>query len=745
MRGKMAVCWMGAMLIALPALGRDVALSPRAHLLGQEAKVLEAREDGDVIRISDIEEVSYTPSGKSDVGVAVGEIDTVGSSTYDLQWNAAAVRRIAFDPDLGKVHLIWTWSDVADPFPDRQVYYNCYIPGTGWVFGQGMDGGTPCQTAERSGFGTIDLLSDGRAVVALHRVDPAADPADIPITTVGVDLFPGAGIFTFVDLSPEEIIWPRVSVTANDLISLSASHSGAGIDELHRAYSTDMGASWTDLLLSAASPGLGNNNFASDISDKVCMVWPMHALAEPMFNTHLYYVESVDGGQTWGRERNITEHIPLPAVGDWYEWYMTRNCFGGSGIYDNLDNLHYVFAASFGTRTGPGYFFPFLPNPLWHYSPGTGVSVVTYLSPGVLPDMPALNRYGFSYLADRPSLGQDGLGYLYCVWREFSFALWDVATGFPLGEIYAARSMDGGLTWGPKVNLTMTPTLNEVYPSLAKFVNDTLHIIYQRDYGVGLYVHAEGPRTDNPIIYHNVPVIPGDIEVVSIDAPPHWGLDTTSYIGQTYTPKVTYHNKGAETITFQARFEIESPSFFMVLNDNQDTILQREGLYYDIVEVTLEGGASVQVEFAPFFVDTSLAPPGEPFRAKLYYTGIAALLGDIDITDNTLRDSLIVGEMVGIEERPEHPPLFALKLSPNPSLGSVSIDYTVPQKGLTTIRIFDVVGRLVMGYEEDVPAGAHIHLWDGKDASGQRVPSGVYFVRLAHNGEEISKKLLLLQ
>jgi hypothetical protein len=475
------------------------------------------------------------------------------------------------------------------------------------------------------------------------------------------------------------------------------------------------------------------------------MMW-IRDFQEPCFNAHIMYAESDDGGQSWGRENDIMENIPLPD-GNTYEWWQTRHSdFGGWGIYDSDGNPHFVFSANFGTRAGAGYYFPFLRNPIWHYSSATGVSLVTLSSPGVFPEgVKALNAYGNSHLADKPSLGEDENGYLYCVWGEFPPEHWDVSTGYPGdAEVYAARSMDNGATWGPKVNLTMTDSLCELYPTVAHVVNDTLHIIYHHDLELASYVQEDGPASDNPVIYHKVPVIPGDIEVVSIDDPPYWP-DSTTYSDQIYIPKVTYHNKGTEIVAFQARFEIESPSYYSPLNEGADTIMSRSGFYYDIVDVSLDGGATTQVEFKEFDPSITLSSENPSFRPLLRYYGMACLLGDADISDNVKLDSCRVDTIVqeGIEESPALP--FSLSISPNPSPGVARISYTLPSSDKITIRIFDLVGRCVVSAEEIKEAGNHTFLWNGSDDRGKELSSGVYFITLTSKSGTKGKKLLLMK
>jgi hypothetical protein len=93
------------------------------------------------------------------------------------------------------------------------------------------------------------------------------------------------------------------------------------------------------------------------------------------------------------------------------------------------------------------------------------------------------------------------------------------------------------------------------------------------------------------------------------------------------------------------------------------------------------------------------------------------------------------------------PPLkLSVRAVPNPFNPHTSIHYTVPHTGRVTIRIYDVAGRLVRTLLSDVrAAGAHTVPWDGRDRSGGRVGSGVYFCRVQSEGASAVHKLVLLR
>jgi hypothetical protein len=83
--------------------------------------------------------------------------------------------------------------------------------------------------------------------------------------------------------------------------------------------------------------------------------------------------------------------------------------------------------------------------------------------------------------------------------------------------------------------------------------------------------------------------------------------------------------------------------------------------------------------------------------------------------------------------------------SPNPFATSTSIGFEIPRKGEVALRVFDAAGRLVRTLADGVrEPGAHRVEWDGRDASGRTVASGVYLYRLeTAEGSEARKAVRL--
>ncbi len=87
---------------------------------------------------------------------------------------------------------------------------------------------------------------------------------------------------------------------------------------------------------------------------------------------------------------------------------------------------------------------------------------------------------------------------------------------------------------------------------------------------------------------------------------------------------------------------------------------------------------------------------------------------------------------------------------PNPFNPSTTIPFTVPGpdggRGAVSLAIYDVRGsRIKTLVEGPFPTGRHSVQWDGRNERGERVSSGVYFVRLRTAGAKMTRKLVLLR
>lgn len=84
--------------------------------------------------------------------------------------------------------------------------------------------------------------------------------------------------------------------------------------------------------------------------------------------------------------------------------------------------------------------------------------------------------------------------------------------------------------------------------------------------------------------------------------------------------------------------------------------------------------------------------------------------------------------------------------APNPFNPITTIRYTLPRSGATRLGVYDAAGRRIAELANgSQSAGPHEETWDGRDALGMPVGSGVYFVRLESAGESRVRKIVLLK
>ena len=83
---------------------------------------------------------------------------------------------------------------------------------------------------------------------------------------------------------------------------------------------------------------------------------------------------------------------------------------------------------------------------------------------------------------------------------------------------------------------------------------------------------------------------------------------------------------------------------------------------------------------------------------------------------------------------------------PNPFNPTTIIKYALPRKSQVNITIYNLLGQIVRNYDQGVQSfGTYEIIWDGKNQSGSKVSSGIYFYRLETENFTASKKMLLLK
>lgn len=102
---------------------------------------------------------------------------------------------------------------------------------------------------------------------------------------------------------------------------------------------------------------------------------------------------------------------------------------------------------------------------------------------------------------------------------------------------------------------------------------------------------------------------------------------------------------------------------------------------------------------------------------------------------------------VSTEDAPELPAAIALEQNyPNPFNPWTAIDYHVSAAGHVTLAVYDVLGRQIQTLvDEQRPAGTHVARWNGTDAAGRDVPSGVYIYRIQQGDHSVARAMTLIR
>ena len=83
---------------------------------------------------------------------------------------------------------------------------------------------------------------------------------------------------------------------------------------------------------------------------------------------------------------------------------------------------------------------------------------------------------------------------------------------------------------------------------------------------------------------------------------------------------------------------------------------------------------------------------------------------------------------------------------PNPFNPITKIKFKIENSQHVNLEIFDITGKLIRKLiDNNMNAGSHELFWDGRDAKGNHVHSGIYFYSLRSGKDHLSKKMTLLR
>ncbi len=227
-------------------------------------------------------------------------------------------------------------------------------------------------------------------------------------------------------------------------------------------------------------------------------------------------------------------------------------------------------------------------------------------------------------------------------------------------------------------------------------------------------------------------------------------IDTTGDIIRGYQLAANFNSMlGGERIVFRR---------YSSIPDDIEDLLEWQGSDIPGGAPTEDGWHTMKIEvednlFRLYWDRQEL--PGGPYPDDVIPSGpfgvyVFSFLGQ----SSTMVDDIVVRSLgTGIEDDGHElsiPRAFALEQNfPNPFNPSTVIPFTLePVEGSdrqhVTLSIFDLRGREVRRLTDgEMGDGSHRIHWDGRDAAGHPVPSGVYLYTLRTGGERISRKMIL--
>lgn len=168
---------------------------------------------------------------------------------------------------------------------------------------------------------------------------------------------------------------------------------------------------------------------------------------------------------------------------------------------------------------------------------------------------------------------------------------------------------------------------------------------------------------------------------------------------------------------------------------------------------------SITVDVTPRRLQSFHAAPGisYPYAVRDNTTGVLmdssfvvadasglATIPSVLVTDEATKLTIYAAGPTGVASVT---PVFGeIQLFPNPTTGISTLRFRLETPGLVTSSVYDVTGRQVVTTGPvQYSAGEHSFVWDGKNANGMDIPSGIYFYQLRVGTSVETRKLTLIR
>ena len=171
-------------------------------------------------------------------------------------------------------------------------------------------------------------------------------------------------------------------------------------------------------------------------------------------------------------------------------------------------------------------------------------------------------------------------------------------------------------------------------------------------------------------------------------------------------------------------------------------------VYYTWTLSGQDGGSGSQVRNVTVWDDTTtIFLPDQDLTDGIYFWWVVAYDPADSSSESSNNGILFVGQTeVDIQDEIVPQNYKLLRNYPNPFNPETKITFHMPVAGRVHLVILNPLGQQVRVLERGVrQAGVHTVIWDGRDRTGQRVPSGIYFCCMEAGNHIFFQKMVLVQ
>ena len=499
--------------------------------------------------------------------------ELIGTTTYDLQSNAAVQNRIIVHDD-GTISTAWTMSQQYNTtYSDRGTGYN-FFDGTTW-------GAQPTARLEatRGGWPSILKMGSGKEASMTHNTDNSYVNMTHRAAT-------GSGTWAEQIISSSDsngvyryMIWNRSAVGGlnNETIHMvavtaSSAFGGSRFNGLDGALvyyrSQDEGVTWDrkDIQL----PGMDTSMYMGMGGDVYAIAAQGETVVVAYFDDwgDSYIVKSIDNGDTWTKttfldfpvdKYAMDDGLDLDGDGTLDQVYSSDN--NGAVVLDANGQAHVFYGIMMyvddDLTDGGSSWYPSI-NGLayWNESYGEDVTPATMHAgdtslwysdmmnnywitaapdldgDGIVGGVDSTGGYALYYnsRASMPNAGFSANGEIYLSFSGYTETAHNGSQVFR--HVYITKSSDGGTTWKDPVDVTPHTIWDGaqecVFASMNPVVDDKIRIVYQKDFEPGLAVRGDEDMVDNnEIIYLEIDTVglfDAPLAITEINSSTHFSI-----------------------------------------------------------------------------------------------------------------------------------------------------------------------------------------------------------------------------